>query len=61
MDGTDEVQFQERVRQVLLELSAEEQKLLKKVINAERSKIHMKNPYGINQLIIEAVKETIPQ
>jgi hypothetical protein len=44
---------------ILKRLSPEEQALLWKVIKAERDKLHMKNPRGINEEIWKAVTEII--
>ena len=44
---------------IIQQLSAEEQSLLKKVVQAERNKLYMKTPRGINEDIIKAIIEVI--
>jgi hypothetical protein len=49
----------EQVRAILEELSTEEKLLLSRVIKAERDKLHMKTPRGINEDIWTAISEVI--
>jgi len=49
MTDTPEKQLTERVRELVTELTPEEQKLMVGVIKAERDKLHMKNPRNINE------------
>ena len=49
----------DKIRALLQDLSKEEQALLAAVLMAERDKLHMKKPYGINDDIWSAVTETI--
>ena len=44
---------------ILRELSPEEREILWRVIKAERDKLHMKNPRGINEDIWKAITEII--
>lgn len=46
-----------KVTEILKELTKEERQLLSKVIEAERDKLHMSKPRGINDDIWKAVKE----
>lgn len=50
---------QSRVREILENLSEDEQKLLSAVIAAERDKLYMQKPRGINDDLWRAVTETI--
>jgi hypothetical protein len=58
MPRTEE-QTREEIAQVLKELSQDEQRLLSRVINAERAKIHMGRPHGIIDDLRKAVDEVI--
>lgn len=49
----------ERIRAILEELSREERQLLAAVISAERDKLFMKLPRGINDDVWRVVSETI--
>ncbi len=49
----------EQTHRILQELSPEERELLWRVIKAERDKLHMGTPRGINDDIWKAVRETI--
>ncbi len=50
---------QSRVREILENLSEDEQKLLSAVIAAERDKLYMQKPRGINDDLWRAVTEAI--
>jgi hypothetical protein len=52
-------EIERRVRAILEELEVEERKVLARVISAERRKLHMGLPRGINDDIWEAVAEVI--
>ncbi|MEG5170864.1 hypothetical protein [Microcoleus sp. B3-D7] len=54
-----EENMKKQVTQILKGLSADEQELLAKIIKAERDKLHMKNPRGINDDMRKAVIEII--
>lgn len=58
MSGAEE-DMKKQIEAILRKLSAEEQEILWKVIKAERDKLHMKNPRGINEDIGKAITETI--
>ena len=55
-----EKQLAERVRELVAELTPEEQRFMMGVIKAERDKLHMKNPRNINEdlwkLLIGAIQ-----
>jgi hypothetical protein len=55
----DEPNVEEEVRNILAELSEEEQELLSRVLDVERDKLHMKNPIGINDALSEVIEQTI--
>jgi|GEM_PF-1211220 len=48
-----------RIREILENLSEDEQKLLSAVIAAERDKLYMQKPRGINDDLWRALTETI--
>lgn len=50
---------QSRVREILENLSEDEQKVLSAVIAAERDKLYMQKPRGIHDDLWRAVTETI--
>lgn len=50
-------EIKDKVKQLIGTLSREEQLLLKGVIRAEQEKLHMKNPFGINDDIERIVRE----
>jgi hypothetical protein len=54
-----EEDMKKQVTQILTGLSTDERELLAKIIQAERDKLHMKNPRGINDDIRKAVIEII--
>jgi hypothetical protein len=58
MSGAEE-DMKKQIESILRKLSAEEQEILWKVIKAERDKLHMKNPRGINEDIGKAITEII--
>lgn len=58
MSGSEE-DMKKQTEAILRKLSAEEQEILWKVIKAERDKLHMKNPRGINEDIEKAITEII--
>ena len=49
----------ERVRTILSDLTVQERQLLTAVLKAEREKLYMKLPRGINEDIWKAVTEVI--
>lgn len=49
MTENPEKQLSERVRELVAELTPDEQRLMMGVIKAERDKLHMKNPRNINE------------
>lgn len=51
--------MKEKIKRILRRLTAEETRLLEAVLKAERSKLHLSRPHGINQLLREAVEDTI--
>ena len=57
MPSRDEVK--NKTKEILESLGKEERILLKKVINAEKERIHMKTPHGIYDDIKQSVKNTI--
>lgn len=59
MEQSEEKIMKEKVQKILKELTEEERKLLDRVIKAEREKLHMSKPRGINDEILQAVKEII--
>jgi hypothetical protein len=50
---------QQRVREILENLSEDEQKLLSAVIAAERDKLYMQKPRGINEDLWRALTEIV--
>jgi predicted YcjX-like family ATPase len=54
-----EEDMKKQVTQILKGLSADERELLAKIIQAERDKLYMKTPRGINDDIRKAVIEII--
>ncbi|MEG4089168.1 hypothetical protein [Microcoleus sp. Pol12B4] len=58
MSGAEE-DMKKQTESILRELSAEEREILWRVIKAERDKLHMKNPRGINEDIWKAITEII--
>jgi len=51
--------MKKQVEEILKGLSADERELLGRIVKAERDKLHMKNPRGINDDIRKAVTEII--
>ena len=51
--------MKKQVTEILKGLSTDERELLAKIIEAERDKLHMKNPRGIHDDIKKAVKEIV--
>ncbi|MCT7975232.1 hypothetical protein [Laspinema olomoucense] len=58
MSGSEE-DMKKQTEAILRKLSAEEQEILWKVIKAERDKLYMKKPIGINEDIEKAITEII--
>jgi hypothetical protein len=54
-----EADMKKKVTDILKGLSTDERELLAKIIQAERDKLHMKNPRGINEDIRKAVTEIV--
>lgn len=51
--------MRKEVENILKALTREEREILNRVIAAERNKLHMKNPKGINEDIWKAIMEII--
>ncbi len=51
--------IREQFNLIIEQLTQEEKNLLQKIIKAERDKLYMKNPRGINEDIYKAVMEVI--
>lgn len=54
-----EEDMKKQVTEILKHLSKDEQELLWRVVQAERDKLHMKNPRGINDDIRKAVTDIV--
>jgi len=57
--SASEEDMKKQTEAILRELSPEEREILWRVIKAERDKLHMKNPRGINEDIWKAITEII--
>lgn len=57
MAPPNDEEVKNEVRSILAELSEKERTLLSQVIDAERDRIHMKNPRGIYDELRDAVKK----
>jgi hypothetical protein len=51
--------MKKQIEEILKGLSPDERELLWRVVKAERDKLHMKNPRGINEDIKRAVTEIV--
>ncbi|NJK68549.1 MAG: hypothetical protein HC941_20280 [Microcoleus sp. SU_5_3] len=51
--------MKQQIEELLKNLSPDERELLWRVVKAERDKLHMKNPRGINDDIKRAVTEIV--
>lgn len=51
--------MKQQTQEILKALTLEERELLGRVVQAERDKLHMKNPRGINDDLRRAVTEII--
>jgi FixJ family two-component response regulator len=59
MSQANEAEMQKKIREVLQQLSKDEQQLLSQVIKAEKDRIHMKLPRGIYDELHAAVARVI--
>lgn len=50
---------QNKIRSILENLTKEEQQFLSRVVSAEREKLYMQRPRGINEELWRALTETI--
>jgi hypothetical protein len=57
--SASEEDMKKQTEAILRELSPEEREILWRVIKAERDKLYMKNPRGINEDIWKAITEII--
>ena len=57
--SASEEDMKKQTEAILRELSPEEREILWRVIKAERDKLHMKNPRGINEDIWKAITDII--
>ncbi|MDY0165540.1 MAG: hypothetical protein RBS80_03305 [Thermoguttaceae bacterium] len=53
------IETQTKIREILQSLTQDERKLLSGVIDAEREKLYMQKPRGINDDLWKVVTETI--
>ena len=57
--SASEEDMKKQIEAILRDLTPEEREILWRVIKAERDKLHMKNPRGINEDIWKAITEII--
>ncbi len=56
---TRAIEVQAKIREILQSLSEDERKLLSRVLDAERDKLYMQKPRGINDDLTKAITEVI--
>ena len=57
--SASEEDMKKQIEAILRDLTPEEREILWRVIKAERDKLHMKNPRGINEDIWKAITEIV--